>query len=134
MRCVLVSCRNVNSCQIGLTEYPSSSLLTQSFSELIVAQNCELITLWCPSFLLLLLVYSHAVTFPYFSLLVPSLYCVLILSLSHLAAFTHCHFLTSPAGRTHTILPLGTFPVSLPLLNHEYIYLARSRLTSAVSY
>ena len=90
----------------GLSNAPSA----QAFSELIVAQKCELITLSASAFSPFYSLCSHTATFPYFSLLLPNSYRILMLSRSHHTASTYCHFLVSLTVQPQTpILSLSPF-------------------------
>ena len=131
MKWVLVSCRNVNLCQIGSTKCLMSSLLTQplqsngtlyhsisQFASLnwqhyrIKDQRsircCLRIVSWSLSgasaFSLFYLCHSHAVMFPHFSLLSPSSRCALIQSLSHSTIIACYHFRVTSVGWSNTTL------------------------------
>ena len=72
-----------------IIQVPQEFVLTQSISELIVAQKCELITLGASAFSPFYLPRSHTATFPYFSLLLPNS-----------TVFSCCHVLTTPYQHT----------------------------------
>ena len=102
-----------------IIQVPQEFVPTQSFSELIVAQKRELITLSASAFSPFYLPCSHTATFPSFSLLLPNSYRILMRSRSHYTASTYCHFLISLTVRPQTPLfhsvpfSLATFTKSL---------------------
>ena len=118
-----------------IIQVPQEFVLTQSISELIVAQKCELVTRSASAFSPFYLPCSHTATFPYFSLLLPNSYRILVLSRSHYTASTYCHFLISLTVRPQTpTLSLISFQSRYLYQIAEYTYSLCSRIPNTANH